>query len=398
MRVLFKFLSICIAIALFLSACSNYDDESSTEQTETTPAETTTPTETSTSLSSTTSEAPPATTSQAPTATSEGATTTLPDAEASTPDGTTAPESTTSTIPDPLPVGEVSVKVFNGSGAGGVAGQLTRNLIATGYIGLSAANAPESYSASVVYYVSPEYLGSALQIAESIGLIDSGADVQQILGVVVQQLPDPAPFAFGSAQVIVVIGRDQLAASLSAQIEEQSAETTSTTAEPASSSGSTASTTSSTSPTPTTASASVLFPTATTIPPSSASTEATLAPPPVTAAPSGGSGGPPAVPQIDFGDLEEAELASIRVTVQDGPDEGGQLRYLVRRGSLLIMEVLSRIGIGTVEVETYGHTGSTTIFSGAWISFTANRSGTFDVTFTPDSTGVEELIFQIEVS
>lgn len=398
MRILFKFLCICLTAALFFSACSSDNDEFSTEQTETPPAET------STSVPGTASvtEAPSASTSQAPAATSEGAATTLPDAEESTTESTTAPESTTSAIPDPLPAGEVSIKVFNGSGAGGVAGQLTRNLVAAGYVGLSAANAPERYSASVVYYVSPEYLGSALQIAESIGLIDPGADVQQILGAAVQQLPDPAPFAFGGAQVIVVIGRDQLAASLSAQIAELSAETPSTTADPASSSDSTTSTTSTastTSTTTTTAAASTLFPPATTIPPRSASSETAPTNPPATAAPSGGSsGGPPALPQIDFGDLEEAEIANIRVTVQDGADEGGELRYQVRRGSVLIMEVLSRVGPGTVEVERYGNTGSTTLFSGAWISFTANRSGIFNVTFTPESTGVEELIFQIEVS
>ena len=104
------------------------------------------------------------------------------------------------------------------------------------------------------------------------------------------------------------------------------------------------------------------------------------------------------MPAINFGDLEALETPNISVVVRDGADEGGRLRYQVRRGSELNIEVVSRVGNGTVRVQGYGVSDTTSLFAGAWLSFTASRTGVFNISFTPDSTGEEEIIFQIEVS
>lgn len=347
-----------ILTAWLVSACSSSSDDSpQTTATRVAVQETTT--------SAATSAAPPASsTTQPQTTTSTVLATTAPSTTSST---TTLPEATTTAPAQPQPSAEVRVQVFNGSGLAGVAGRLTANLVDEGYIGLSPGNAPERYSSTVVFYVSPEYLANARQIAEMLGLPDDA----------VQLLPDPSPFASSEAHVIVVIGSDHAADSLRDELAQLAAEaasdetTTTTTSEPRD-----------------------LFPTATTMVSSS------IAEPDVSVAPGDTSDGiaPPRVPDIDFGEEETTETPNIRVIVRDGPDEGGQLRYLVTRGSELKIEVLSSIGAGTVRVAGYNQSGEASLFAGAWLSFTANRSGVHDVTFTPDSTGVAELIFQIQVS
>lgn len=352
-----------ILTAWLVSACSSSSDDSPQ-----TTATLVAVQETTTSVAA--SAAPPASsTTQSQTTTSTVLTTTMP---STTSTATTLPEVTT-TVPattapaQPQPSAEVRVQVFNGSGLAGVAGRLTANLVDEDYIGLSPGNAPERYSSTVVFYVSPEYLGNARQIAEMLGLPDDA----------VQLLPDPSPFASSEAHVIVVIGSDHAADSLQDELAQLAAEaasdetTTTTTSEPRD-----------------------LFPTATTMVSSS------IAEPDVSVAPGDTSDGiaPPRVPDIDFGEEEATETPNIRVIVRDGPDEGGQLRYLVTRGSELKIEVLSSIGAGTARVAGYNQSGEASLFAGAWISFTASRSGVYDATFTPDSTGVAELIFQIQVS
>ena len=269
------------------------------------------------------------------------------------------------------------MKVFNGSGVAGAAGRLTARITESGYARLTPANAPRSYSSSVIYYASSEYSANARQLLDDVDLASA-----TIAGL----LPDPSPVDAGQANLIVIIGRDELADSLAPPAAEQGAETPE-----ASSDRATETTTTTTTPRTTT-----LFPTATTVVPET-SPEVTT--PPSTQAPSTDSeGGPPPVPAINFGDLEALETPNISVVVRDGADEGGRLRYQVRRGSELNIEVVSRVGNGTVRVQGYGVSDTTSLFAGAWLSFTANRSGVFNISFTPDSTGEEEIIFQIEVS
>lgn len=354
-------LAVILSVWLISTCSSSSDDSQQTTTTLVAIQETTT------------STAPPASsTTQLQVTTSTVLTTTAVPATSTattlTDTATTLPEPTTTAPAQPLPPTEVQVQVFNGSGLAGVAGLLTAKLEDEDYIGLRPANASERYSSTVVYYVSPEYLANARQIAEILGLPDDA----------VQLLPDPSPFSSSEAHVIVVIGGDQIADSLQDELDELAAE-----------SASAASTTTST----TTSAPRDLFPTATTMVSRSIyETTVSVAPDDVPDV------GPPPVPEINFGDEEATETPNIRVVVQDGPDEGGQLRYLVTRGSELKIEVLSRIGAGTVRVAGYNQSGETSLFSGAWFSFTANRSGVHNVTFTPDSTGVAELIFQIQVS
>ena len=363
MRFPTKFISVCLVAALIVAACSSGDSDSSAEDTTTTLAPATTtaspPTTSTTAPPTTTTEAaPPSTT----TTTSSPATTT---------------STTTSTVPEPFPAAQVQVKVFNGSGVAGAAGRLTARITESGYARLTPANAPRSYSSSVIYYASSEYSANARQLLDDVDLASA-----TIAGL----LPDPSPVDAGQANLIVIIGRDELADSLAPPAAEQGAETPE-----ASSDRATETTTTTTTPRTTT-----LFPTATTVVPET-SPEVTT--PPSTQAPSTDSeGGPPPVPAINFGDLEALETPNISVVVRDGADEGGRLRYQVRRGSELNIEVVSRVGNGTVRVQGYGVSDTTSLFAGAWLSFTANRSGVFNISFTPDSTGEEEIIFQIEVS
>ena len=369
MRVPTKFISVCLIAALIMAACSSGDSDSSAEDATTTVAPATTTVSPPATSSSTT--APPTTTTEA--------------AAPSTTTTTSAPATTTSTTTStvPQPAAQVRVKVFNGSGVAGAAGRLTARITESGYASLTPANAPRSYSSSVIYYASSEYSANARQLLDDVDL--AGATIAGLL-------PDPSPVDAGQANLIVIIGRDELADSLSPPAAEQRAETPDASEEETDSSPSTTTTTT------TSSRSNVLFPTATTVVPEETdSLEITT--PTSTQAPSTDlGGGPPPVPAINFGELEALETPNISVVVRDGAVEGGRLRYLVRRGDELNIEVVSRIGNGTVRVEGYGISGNTTLFAGAWLSFTANRSGVFNISFTPDSTGEEEVIFQIDVS
>ena len=363
MRFPTQFISVCLVAALIVAACSS--GGSSAEDTTTTLA----PATTTASPPTTSTTAPPTTTTEAA----------PPSSTTTTSAPTTTTSTTTSTVPEPFPAAQVQVKVFNGSGVAGAAGRLTARITESGYARLTPANAPRSYSSSVIYYASSEYSANARQLLDDVDLASA-----TIAGL----LPDPSPVDAGQANLIVIIGRDELADSLAPPAAEQGAETPDASGEETDSSPTTTTTTSPRS--------NVLFPTATTVVPET-SPEVTT--PPSTQAPSTDSGGgPPPVPAINFGDLEALETPNISVVVRDGADEGGRLRYQVRRGSELNIEVVSRVGNGTVRVEGYGVSDTTSLFAGAWLSFTANRSGVFNISFTPDSTGEEEVIFQIEVS
>ena len=369
MRVSTRFISVCLVAALIMAACSSGDSGSSDETTTTLAQATTTAPPTTTSTP--TNVLPPATTE----ATAPSTTTTT-----STPATTTS--TTTSTVPQPVPAAQVRVKVFNGSGVAGAAGRLTARITESGYASLPPANAPRSYSSSVIYYASSEHSANARQLLDDVDL--AGATIAGLL-------PDPSPVDAGQADLIVIIGRDELADSLAPPAAEQRAETPEASGEETDSSPSTTTTT--TSPR-----SNVLFPTATTVVPEETDSLEITTPTSTQAPSTDFGGGPPPVPGINFGELEALETPNIRVVVRDGADEGGRLRYLVRRGDELNIEVVSRIGNGTVRVEGYGITGNTTLFAGAWLSFTANRSGVFNISFTPESTGEEEVIFQIDVS
>ena len=370
MRVSTRFISVCLVAALIMAACSSGDSGSSDETTTTLAQATTTAPPTTTSTP--TNVLPPATTE----ATAPSTTTTT-----STPATTTS--TTTSTVPQPVPAAQVRVKVFNGSGVAGAAGRLTARITESGYASLPPANAPRSYSSSVIYYASSEHSANARQLLDDVDL--AGATIAGLL-------PDPSPVDAGQADLIVIIGRDELADSLAPPAAEQRAETPEASGEETDSSPSTTTTTT-TSPR-----SNVLFPTATTVVPEETDSLEITTPTSTQAPSTDFGGGPPPVPGINFGELEALETPNIRVVVRDGADEGGRLRYLVRRGDELNIEVVSRIGNGTVRVEGYGITGNTTLFAGAWLSFTANRSGVFNISFTPESTGEEEVIFQIDVS
>ena len=368
MRVSTRFISVCLVAALIMAACSSGDSGSSDETT-TTLAQATTTASPPTASSSTT--VPSSATTEAP---APSTTTTT-----STPATTTS--TTTSTVPQPVPAAQVRVKVFNGSGVAGAAGRLTARITESGYASLPPANAPRSYSSSVIYYASSEHSANARQLLDDVDL--AGATIAGLL-------PDPSPVDAGQADLIVIIGRDELADSLAPPAAEQRAETPEASGEETDSSPSTTTTTSPRS--------NVLFPTATTVVPEETDSLEITTPTSTQAPSTDFGGGPPPVPGINFGELEALETPNIRVVVRDGADEGGRLRYLVRRGDELNIEVVSRIGNGTVRVEGYGITGNTTLFAGAWLSFTANRSGVFNISFTPESTGEEEVIFQIDVS
>ena len=369
MRVSTRFISVCLVAALIMAACSSGDSGSSDETTTTLAQATTTASPTTTSTSTT---VPSSATTEAP---APSTTTTT-----STPATTTS--TTTSTVPQPVPAAQVRVKVFNGSGVAGAAGRLTARITESGYASLPPANAPRSYSSSVIYYASSEHSANARQLLDDVDL--AGATIAGLL-------PDPSPVDAGQADLIVIIGRDELADSLAPPAAEQRAETPDASGEETDSSPSTTTTT--TSPR-----SNVLFPTATTVVPEETDSLEITTPTSTQAPSTDFGGGPPPVPGINFGELEALETPNIRVVVRDGADEGGRLRYLVRRDDELNIEVVSRIGNGTVRVEGYGITGNTTLFAGAWLSFTANRSGVFNISFTPESTGEEEVIFQIDVS
>ena len=160
----------------------------------------------SASGSTTTTSSLPAETSESPSTTTTTSTTTA------------APETsttTTATVPvvEDLSPAELAVRVLNGSGVAGAAGRLSASLEDAGYIVLPAGNAPSRVGSSVVYFVASahrdEAEGVAEAVAESVGMVGYG-------GVAVASLPSSGEIQPGSANVVVVIGADDIGSGLRA--------------------------------------------------------------------------------------------------------------------------------------------------------------------------------------
>ena len=99
---------------------------------------------------------------------------------------------------------------MNGSGVAGAAGRLSASLRDAGYRVLPAGNAPGRFSTSAVYFVASEHRDEAELVAEVVA--ESVAAVEE--DVAVAGLPASGEIPSGDANVVVLIGRDQLGDSL----------------------------------------------------------------------------------------------------------------------------------------------------------------------------------------
>ena len=169
-------------------------------------------TETTTSTTTTTTSSTTSTTSSLPSETSElPSTTTTTSTTTATPAITTT-STTTTTVPvvEDLSPAQLVVQVLNGSGIAGAAGRLSANLEDAGYEVLPAGNAPERFASSAVYYVALEHRDEAELVAEVVAeSVDDAVD-----GVSVASLPASGQVPAGSANVVVLIGRDELGGGL----------------------------------------------------------------------------------------------------------------------------------------------------------------------------------------
>ena len=106
---------------------------------------------------------------------------------------------------------EVVVQVLNGSGIAGAAGRLSASLEDAGYEVLPAGNAPGRFASSAVYYVVSEHRDEAELVAEVVaGSVEAVGDG----GVAVASLPASGQILAGDANVVVLIGRDNLSGGL----------------------------------------------------------------------------------------------------------------------------------------------------------------------------------------
>ena len=106
---------------------------------------------------------------------------------------------------------ELVVQVLNGSGIAGAAGRLSASLEDAGYEVLPAGNAHGRFASSAVYYVASEHRDEAELVAEVVaGSVEAVGDG----GVVVAGLPASGEIPAGSANVVVLIGRDDIGDSL----------------------------------------------------------------------------------------------------------------------------------------------------------------------------------------
>ena len=171
------------------------------------PAVTAVPTITAASTSTTSTA-----TSSLPSETSESLSTTT---TTSTAPATTITTTTTTTIPvvEDLSPAELQVQVLNGSGIAGAAGRLSSSLRDAGYAVLPAGNAPGRFATSAVYYVASAHRDEAELVAEVIA--ESVEEVAEGY-VPVASLPDSGQIPAGVANVVVLIGRDDLGGSLRA--------------------------------------------------------------------------------------------------------------------------------------------------------------------------------------
>ena len=233
-------LAVCVSSILFAAACSSGESEAGnsyaaptvvTEFT-TTPApsettttseaqgmpaaqgaETTIATSTSTSAASNTETADIPNTTTSTTTTSVSPTTitaTTSIAPASSTTTSAAPATTAPVVADLSPA-QLQVQVLNGSGVAGAAGRLSASLRDAGYAVLPAGNAPGRFATSAVYYVADVHRDEAELVAEVVAeRSEAAADGD----VAVASLPASGQIPAGTANVVVLIGRDDLGESL----------------------------------------------------------------------------------------------------------------------------------------------------------------------------------------
>ena len=100
---------------------------------------------------------------------------------------------------------------MNGSGVAGAAGRLSASLRDAGYAVLPAGNAPGRFASSAVYYVASEHRDEAELVAE---VVAERSEADADGDVAVASLPASGQIPAGSANVVVLIGRDDLGESL----------------------------------------------------------------------------------------------------------------------------------------------------------------------------------------
>ena len=101
--------------------------------------------------------------------------------------------------------------MLNGSGVAGAAGRLSASLRDAGYAVLPAGNAPGRFATSAVYYVADVHQDEAELVAEVVAeRSEADADGE----VAVASLPASGQIPAGDANVVVLIGRDDLGESL----------------------------------------------------------------------------------------------------------------------------------------------------------------------------------------
>ena len=152
-------------------------------------AETTTTTSSTTTASSTTTSSVPETSEASSPATSSTTTT-----SSATTSSTTTSTTTAAVVAESPAV--LQVQVLNGSGVAGAAGRMTDRLSEAGFVVLPAANAPQRYSSSAVYY-QQGWQDRAEEILRA-------ADIEEV------DAPSAMPQQFASegAAVIVLLGTD----------------------------------------------------------------------------------------------------------------------------------------------------------------------------------------------
>ncbi len=104
---------------------------------------------------------------------------------------------TSTTLPELRPNSEITIRVVNGAGIGGVAGYQTSLLQGEGYTMETAGNVGQISGAGQVYYL-PGYEAEALQVAQFLQLTETS----------VAAMPDPVPADPGTAQILVIAGPD----------------------------------------------------------------------------------------------------------------------------------------------------------------------------------------------
>ena len=101
--------------------------------------------------------------------------------------------------------------MLNGSGVAGAAGRLSASLRDAGYAVLPAGNAPGRFATSAVYYVASEHRDEAELVAE---VVAERSEATADGDVAVASLPASGQIPAGDANVVVLIGRDDLGESL----------------------------------------------------------------------------------------------------------------------------------------------------------------------------------------